>query len=288
MSYQGIESVVDDKKILAQKDHMDGLEKLVLTVVSVNRPLPSVGRVTGRIQPQDIAAWEVPNVAMRLEVAHPEGQRPVSRVYTVRSFDAETLTLEIDFVLHGDESPAMRWLNAARPGSELPLTGPRPHFLPRHLPGHVAVLLADETAIPALVPILAAWPADAPGMMIVETADPAAFAELTFPAGVEGRLILRASDRLPGRTGPLVDAALALDPGGKWTIWAAGEREDMRAIRQHFQRVIALPRESIRVEAYWRDGTSSTDIDRARLAHYTKLREAGKGLKDFDSEDLLL
>ncbi|WP_273688954.1 siderophore-interacting protein [Ketogulonicigenium vulgare] len=272
------DSVEDRNDTLSKADHMRGLERLQMQVSTITRPNAIMLRVTGTIQSQDTAAWAVPNVAVRLEVASPEGIRPTSRVYTIRRFDAASGTVVIDFVDHDGSSPAMDWLRAAQPGARIWLTGPRPHFLPAHLSGHRAVVLADDTAIPALEPILATWPAGAPGLLIVETADPAAFTALNIPAGVEARMI--ALQGAAGTTGALAAAFAAItDP--QITLWAAGERAEMRTIRQHAQ-ALGLPRDLIRVEGYWKHGVSSSEIDRARLAHYEKLRAAGGGLIDID------
>nr|WP_254656182.1 SIP domain-containing protein [Ketogulonicigenium vulgare] len=114
--------------------------------------------------------------------------------------------------------------------------------------------------------------------MIVETADPAAFTALNIPAGVEARMI--PLQGAAGTTGTLAAAFAAItDP--QITLWAAGERAEMRTIRQHAQ-ALGLPRDLIRVEGYWKHGVSSSEIDRARLAHYEKLRAAGGGLIDID------
>lgn len=281
------ESVEDRKNLLAQDDHMGGMERLTMEVVALARPVPSVIRVTGRIAPSDPAPWRRPNLAVRLEVESPVGQRPVSRVYTIRSFDEALSLVEIDFVIHADDSPAMRWLDRAAIGSSIHLVGPRPHFLPDHDIGGGIALFADETAIPAIHAILGTWQKGSRGDLYVETADRAAFDELPEVEGVVRHLLLRAPDETAGTTGHLVEAARALpDPRGRM-IWAAGERQDIRAIRAYFTEECGLPKERVRVFGYWRKGVSSSDIDRMRLQQYEAVRAEGGGLRQMDDLDVL-
>src|SRR5690606_26923044 len=152
------------------------------------------------------APWRLPNLAIRIEVEVPEGQRPISRIYTIRSFDEARGVVEVDFVMHEDESPAMRWLAQAGKDTVVTLTGPRPHYLPAWEAGRKVAVFADETAIPAVCSILQNWQAGVEGAVHIETADRAAFEELPQVAGVTLHLWLRAPDEAPGTTGRLVAA----------------------------------------------------------------------------------
>ncbi|ATN36629.1 NADPH-dependent ferric siderophore reductase (plasmid) [Rhizobium sp. ACO-34A] len=247
---------------------MGGMERLAMEVVSVARPFPSVARVTGRISPTNVSVWRQPNLAVRIEVESPEGQRPVSRVYTIRSFDETESRIEIDFVIHEDDSPAMRWLSETRAGACVHMIGPRPHFLPNYDNGKRIALFADETAIPAVYAILQSWKPGAEGSIFIETADRAAFDDLPDVAGVERHLLLRAESEPAGTTGRLVAAAKALAVPQDWTVWAAGERNEARAIKKYFLEEQELPKENVRVFGYWRKGVSSSEIDRMRLQRH--------------------
>lgn len=281
-----MEEVVEDRKgLLTEADHMRDMERLEMQVTALDRPFRSVVRVTGRIAPKDPAAWALPNCAVRIEVESPPGVRPVSRVYTIRSFDPASRLVEIDFVVHDDDSPAMRWLHAAAPGTRVWMTGPRQHFVPNHAPGRRVAMFADETAIPAIHALLQDWPAGAEGRLWVETCDPAAFAELPVPPGVRAELLLRGADEPAGSTNRLLAAAKTLAGAGGWTLWAAGERQEMRALRSHIQ-ALGFGRDDARVFGYWKRGTSSSEIDRVRLAEYAALRERGGALEDFADADL--
>src|SRR6478609_5023528 len=60
----------------------------------------------------------------------PPEQRPAGRRYTVRAWDPATRTLTIDFVVHGDEGIAGRWVQRAKPGDLVQLVGPGGNYNP--------------------------------------------------------------------------------------------------------------------------------------------------------------
>lgn len=279
------ESVEDRNKILDQDDHMRGMERTLMTVLRLERPVPSVTRVVGQIAPNDPAPWMPPNQAVRILVETPVGLRAVMRIYTIRRFDPETCQVEIDFVMHEDDSPAMRWLKQAVPGTRVGMIGPRQHFLPPQVAGKRAAVFADETAIPAVYAILSAWPASAPADVWVETWDAEAFAELPRPDGVRLHLLQRRPDQPAGTMHNLITAARAIPDPENCTVWAAGERVEMRDLRTHFHRA-GVARDHMQVLGYWKLGLSGSDLDRVRLAEYEALRESGKTLEDLNDLEL--
>lgn len=278
--------VEDPENLLEQEDHMRDMERVEMEVIAITYPSPSIGRVTGRIFAAKPEAWAPANLAVRIEVETPEGQRPITRIYTIRSFDPVREVAEIDFVLHPDDTPAMRWLQAARPGTRVSMIGPRQHFTPNLDSGKRAAIFADDTAIPAVYAILKAWPEGARGNVWIDTDDRAAFDALPAVPGVGLHLLLRGPDQPAGTTGQLFTTAKAdlTDPAG-WTIWAAGERQEMRDIRAHF-RALGYGRDDLRIFGYWKRGTSSSDIDRQRLRAYSNLRKRGLTMEALDDDDL--
>ena len=279
------ESVEDSGGILDDDDHMRGMERVGMEVTGITYPFPSVARVRGRIAPVDPAPWMPPNQAIRIAVEEPDGLRPVVRVYSVRAFYPATSEIEIDFVIHEDDSPAMRWLKAARPGTILKMIGPRQHFIPLPSGDKRAAIFADETAIPAVYAILSAWPEGLRGEVWIETPDRAAFDELPRPAGVTLNLLLRPAEVAPGSGNYLISAAKALPDAKSWTVWAAGERVEMRDLRNHL-RDAGVARADLQVLGYWKKGMSSSDLDRARLAEYEALRRQGLTLENVGDIDL--
>lgn len=278
------EGVEDRERVLDQDDHMRGMERLEMQVTAIGRPSALFVRVTGRIAPADPLAWQRPNVAVRIEVEPSATGRAASRVYTIRSFDPVQSLVEIDFALHPDDSPAMRWLSFACAGTRVSMTGPRAHFLPNTESGRPVAIFADDTAIPAVHAILAADPGLV-GDLWVDTADAAAFAALPPVPGLRFHMLPRPKGQGATRPRLLLAAALALPDAAARTLWAAGERDEMKAIRAHFSQA-GLGRDDIRVLGYWKHGTSSSQIDRLRLEEYRALRQRGEGLKEFREDAL--
>ncbi|MDB0155726.1 NADPH-dependent ferric siderophore reductase, partial [Acinetobacter baumannii] len=107
--------------LLKEKDHLQDMEQLEMTIVSIQTPYPSIVRIQGKINTLQPELWQAPNLAIRLIVNNPPEGQPISRVYTVRSFNPVNAQIEIDFVKHEDLSPAMEWLNSAQVGTKIGL-----------------------------------------------------------------------------------------------------------------------------------------------------------------------
>jgi len=283
ISFEG-RKMADSAKVLKQADHMRDMEATTFTVVSVERPSPSLVRVSGEVNAQNLSVWSAPNLAIRFALPNPDGGKPFSRIYTIRSFDPATAVAVVDFVWHDHPSPAMNWVRAAKPGDVVSLTGPRPHFLPNFDAGKTCLIFADETALPAVYSILQFWREGAKGHIYIETDDKAAFDELPDVEGVERHLLLRGE----GQRNLLIDAALAHPHAQSCTIWAAGERDDARALRKHFHETCGLGRDDIRIYGYWKRGATNSDIDEKRLSAYEALVAKGGTLEDLDDLDIAI
>ena len=142
--------------LLKEKDHLQDMEQLEMTIVSIQTPYPSIVRIQGKINTLQPELWQAPNLAIRLIVSNPPEGQPISRVYTVRSFNPVNTQIEIDFVKHEDLSPAMEWLNSAQVGTKSGLLAHAPFHSQFHSQKHV-VMFADDTAVPALYSILQQW-----------------------------------------------------------------------------------------------------------------------------------
>lgn len=66
--------------------------------------------------------------AVRAE--RPRSEWPVTRTYTVRTWDRVNRLLTLDFVYHGDKGLAGPWAAATRPGDRLRLLGPGGGYAP--------------------------------------------------------------------------------------------------------------------------------------------------------------
>jgi len=94
--------------------------------------------------------------------AVPAPDRVPMRTYTIRSLDADSCRVVVDFVMHGDNGPASRWAMHASPGDPLQISAPNRRFSGEiggydwEPPAGLSqlLLIADETALPAVAGIL--------------------------------------------------------------------------------------------------------------------------------------
>lgn len=178
----------------------------------------------------------------------PDQPRPNMRTYTPRHFDADRQELAVDFLLHGT-GLASEWASRAKVGDCLHIGGPG---------GGIdidpalrwAVLLVDETAMPAAGMILDALPKDCHVTLVCEVQDAAEQRMLSMHTvnrmlwlhraqskAPPGALLLQAAQELP-----LLEDAL-------W--WVACESDAMRSIKTHLLQVRGLNKERLISRGYW-------------------------------------
>ena len=159
--------------------------------------------------------------------------RPLRRTYTPRYVDRDGRRLVVDFVLHGDGGPASKWAAAARVGDQVVVTGARGAYRIDPDAGWT-LLVADETALPAVGTILDDAPAGARVLLVAEVADEAE--ELKFDTAADLSVVW--CHRGAGHDGPGTLAAQAVQdmdglPGGRGACWIGLEAAAMRTVRRH-------------------------------------------------------
>ena len=243
-----------------------------LTVVRTQRLTPHMIRIT--LGGPDLAGFTSPGFDDHVKVFFPDpvtgelvwpsgppgtgtpqdGPRPTMRDYTPRRFDAQALTLEIDFALH-DAGPATTWAAQARVGQPIGVGGPRGSFLlPTDFDGHL--LIGDDTALPAIARRLAELPAHAPALVLAEvdgTAD-----EQPFESAAD---VTVAWVHRQGRaSGMLLLARLKtlVLPSGDIHAWVACETAAAKALRTHLVGERGVNPKWIKAAGYWREGIAAS------------------------------
>ena len=181
----------------------------------------------------------------------PRHPRPLSRAYTVRSWDAETGELVVDVVKHGIGVGAT-WAYRAQPGDRIHFYGPSAS---RSLPQDADWLLVagDDTAIPAIARLLDELPEDVRAQVFIEVAQDAHRLELRTLPGVEVTWLVRGAEA--GTAPRLVDAVKHSDWwAGRPFAWVAGEHTAVRDLRRHLVEDRGVPKEDIEFSGYWRRG----------------------------------
>ena len=178
---------------------------------------------------------------------------PVTRTYTVRRVDQAAGTIDIDFVVHGDEGIAGPWAAAAQPGDRVVLAGPGGAYRPDPT-ADWHLFAGDESAIPAIAAALEALPAEAKGLAFLEIGGRDDLVELDHPAGVQLIWVGRAAR--DESTAALLATAISGHPwpDGRVQVFAHGERESMKALREVFLTQRGLDRSQLSLSGYWAYG----------------------------------
>jgi NADPH-dependent ferric siderophore reductase len=194
---------------------------------------------------------------------------PIRRTFTPRFVDNENSRLVIDFALHEHGGgPASQWASRAVVGDTTVLTGGRGAY--RIDPAaDWALLVGDETALPAIGTLLEDAAVNAPGVpihIIVEVGAEDDEIPLPLPAGATLTWVRR-GDRPAGAAA--TDAVTAAElASGAGKVWVGLEASAMRDVRRHLLHERGLDRSGLHTRAYWKygagghpDSDSGEDVD---------------------------
>lgn len=175
----------------------------------------------------------------------------VRRDYTPRHFDCSRREITIEFAMHGD-GKASQWAAHAAVGQRATIGGPRGSMIiPADFDWHL--LAGDETALPAIRRRLEELPASAQASVIV-LAGAGDCCDLQSAAKIQVQWV--------ATTDGLVAALRAWQvPCGEGFAWCAGEASSMTALREVLMQEKGLPKEAMRVAAYWKRGASDYHLN---------------------------
>ncbi|TWD80151.1 NADPH-dependent ferric siderophore reductase [Kribbella amoyensis] len=199
--------------------------------------------------------------------AMPEDERFVLRTYTVRALRPEVAELDIEFVLHGVNGPASAWVSAAVPGDEVGLIIPFAvdttstkgllHSGVDYVPPATStrrLLVADETALPALAGILEQLPASVHATVFAEVPDIRDIRPLPTPGTADITWIAHAGAPADGPQSLLEALKAAALPFDLDYAWVAGESGMIKQVRRHLVTTAGLPKSAISFQGYWKRG----------------------------------
>ncbi|MEC3919545.1 siderophore-interacting protein [Nocardia sp. CDC160] len=188
--------------------------------------------------------------------------RPLTRNYTVRDYRAagfgefgSTAEIDIDFVAHGDDSPASAWANNATPGNRVGLLDEGIMYqAPDHCDWHL--LVGDESALPGIAGVLRSLPRESAGAAFIEIPHAEDAQELGEPAGMQVNWLVR--EDAHAEVGTLAAAAVAKAdiPGKGVYAFVAGEQKLAAGVRRHLAQEREIPKTDITFTGYWRVGKS--------------------------------
>ncbi|RXJ73564.1 NADPH-dependent ferric siderophore reductase [Veronia nyctiphanis] len=179
--------------------------------------------------------------------------KPVTRAYTVRDYRADVNELDIDFVVHGDNSPASGWAVNAVPGSKIGVAGPGGPD-PLLAPADWHIIAGDLTAVPAISAILETLDDDAQGHVLIEVDSLEDEHSLIHPKGVSVKWFQREKGR---KTPQLVEEIGQLAPPlgtSSLSAFIAGENSSVVACRDKLITDYQLTKKALYAIPYWRRG----------------------------------
>jgi NADPH-dependent ferric siderophore reductase len=191
----------------------------------------------------------------------PDGPRPTAmRTYTPLALRSAVNEVDVDFVLHG-EGPASTWAVQAQVGQVLYLMGPGPGYAMDMATAH-HLLMADDSALPAIETILATLPASATVHVLLEVISAAEERALQTAATLTTQWLPRGTDHRTA--GQSLEAALRALPAiaADTKIYLACEAAAMRRIRQVLMDELGVNRNNIVGRGYWKlDAVNHPDHD---------------------------
>ena len=225
------------------------------------------------------APYGLPVDPAAVEAEHPRELWPVTRAYTVRSWDADAGELTVDVVHHGDEGIAPAWATTARPGDRISLFGPGGAYAPA-ADADWHLLVGDQSALPAISATAEALPAGTSAVVVVQVPGPADEQPLVTPADVTLTWVHGDAD-----AGEAVLAAVraATGRGGDVHAFVHGEADLVRVVRRHLRVECGVPRERLSASGYWRRGRTDEGW-RAEKKQWIAAVEADEGALESPAE----
>jgi NADPH-dependent ferric siderophore reductase len=241
----------------------------ILTVAAVTDITPHMRRI--RLAGPELEGFQSPGHADHVKVFLPSDGKPLPRPerlpdglawpdevpkpflrdYTPRYFDPVALTLDLDFVLHGD-GPASEWAGQAKPGDQLMIGGPRGSIrVPEAFDWYL--IAGDETALPAIGRRIEELPVNKPAIAIIEVPEAADEQRFETNSPVEIHWIHR-NGREPGAENLILPAVADIGfPKGDGFAFVAGEAQMAKSLRHHLV-ARGFNNDYIRAAGYWVHG----------------------------------
>src|SRR5579864_710091 len=199
------------------------------------------------------------------------GERPLCRRYTIRGFDPDSNTLELNIVVHGVHGPGAEWANSTQPGDRINGVGPRGKiFIDHDAEWHL--FLGDESGAPGALHMLEALPNGVPGQAYLEVATPTD----ELPSSANGVTWLYRGDIPAIESTMLVDAITAAElPEGRGHVYIAAEVQIVNAaLRAALAR--GLSADQISPKAYWGRGKANESNGEPSKEERRVLEQAGQ------------
>lgn len=191
---------------------------------------------------------------IKLRLAEPEGEagKALVRTYTVRHYNAELQEMDVDFVVHESDGPAVNWARTCKSGDEIKVGGPGPKKL-LDFEADWFLLVGDMSALPAISANIERMGPDARGYALLEIISENDKQELDSPQGLQIDWIVNSEPERENTV--LLDRVRALQwLQGRPSVWVAGEFSQSLAIRSLMKSARDVDRKNMYASSYWQIG----------------------------------
>lgn len=216
-------------------------------------PLEFTDHYVKLLFPPQGASYTWPFDADAIRDTRPREEWPVMRTYTIRSLDAESGEMAVDFVVHGDSGLAGPWAASVQPGAPISFMGPGGSWAPDPA-ADVQLLAGDESAAPAIAAAIEALPHGSRAQVFLEVADAGAHIPLPERDGVEVTWVHRDEHGLGYGHALAAAVRAAAWPQGRVAAFVHGNADMIKDLRRYLFLERGLPREQVSISGYWRTG----------------------------------
>lgn len=202
----------------------------------------------------------------------PAEQWPVTRTYTIRSFDRDRGELVIDFVVHGDAGLAGPWAAKAKQGDQIGFFGPGGAWAPEP-EADAHLLVGDEAALPAIAAALDQLADDAEAHVFVEVASVEHRQPLRTAPGIRVEWIHRDDHGLSYGEALAAEVRRHELPAGRLAAFVHGNAEMVKDLRRFLFLENGVDRKQVSISGYWRTGQTE-DLWQATKREFNQQMEA--------------
>ena len=203
--------------------------------------------------PPEGAGYRWPFDTDEIRQTRPAEEWPVTRTYTIRSYDPETNEMAVDFVVHGDEGLAGPWAAEVAPGASIGFFGPGGGYAPDP-EADVHLFVGDEAAIPAIAAALDRLPEEAEAQVVLEVANSDHHQLLRGTSRTQVTWVHRDELGLPYGEALTREVQSRALPAGRIDAFIHGNAEMVKALRRFLFVDHRVERKRVSISGYWRTG----------------------------------
>lgn len=194
------------------------------------------------------------------KVVWPNGDKPITRTYTIRHFLENEQLLVVDFVRHTEFGIAANWAKQAQRGQILGLAGPggRPRFNPE---ANYWVFIGDLSALPMIAASLELLPEHAQGEVWIEIEAENDRIELIHPKAVNVNWLINQTN-IETQIEDAIQRFNWLD--SNISVSLAGENTRVVSLRHLFRNKFGVNKANMYAVPYWKVGQTEEGYHQER------------------------